>query len=154
MARTKQTARRSTGTIPPRRSIPLDTEPRPCIQASSSDPPLAPGEFGYRMYQLVAQQADDDLTRDAEYRYQDEVVPTLTGRISRKRKEACIAVLKKQILMEREYAASQATEAAQALLSLAPTQPEPIVQAAEPEPELIVGNKRNRGSLKTAGGVS
>ena len=154
MARTKQTARRSTGTIPPRRSIPLDTEPRPCIQASSSDPPLAPGEFGYRMYQLVAQQADDDLTRDAEYRYQDEVVPTLTGRSSRKRKEDCIAVLKKQILMEREYAATQATEAAQALLSLAPTQPEPIVQAAEPEPEPIVGNKRNRGSIKTEGGVS
>ena len=95
-----------------------------------------------------------DLTREAEYRYQDEVVPTLTGRSSRNRKEACIAVLKKQILMEREYAATQATEAAQALLSLAPTQPEPIVQAAEPEPEPIVGNKRNRGSLKTEGGVS
>ena len=154
MARTKQTARRCTGTIPPNQSNLPGTEPRPCIQASSSDPPLAPGEFGYRMYQLVAQQADDDLTRDAEYHYQDEVVPTLTGRSSRKRKEACIAVLKKQILMEREYAATQATEAAQALLSLAPTQPEPIVQAAEPEPEPIIGNKRNRGSLKTAGGVS
>ena len=43
---------------------------------------------------------------------------------------------------------TQATEAAQALLSLAPTQ----VQATQPEP--IVGNKRNRGSLKSAGGVS
>ena len=148
MARTKQTARRSTGTIPPRQSHPPGTEPRPCIQASSADPPLAPGEFGYRMYQLVAQQADDDLTREAEYRYDDEVLPALTGRISRKRRDDCIAVLKKQIVMEREYATTQATEAAQALLSLAPTQ----VQATQPEP--IVGNKRNRGSLKTEGGVS
>ena len=62
--------------------------------------------------------------------------------------------------MEREYSASQATEAAEALLSLAPTQVEPIVQAQAqaPEPPAIIGNvignKRNRGSLKTGGGVS
>ena len=124
MARTKQTTRHCTGSMPARRRTdpapPGQVQP-PCIQASSSDPPLAPGEFGYRMYQLVAQQADDDLTRDAEYRYDDEVLPTLTGRISRKRREDCIAVLKKQIVMEREYAATR-TEAAQALLSLVPNQ--------------------------------
>ena len=156
MARTKQTARRSTGSILPRNSNPPGTEPRACIQASSTDPPLAPGEFGYRMYQLVAQYADEDLTREAENRYADEVLPTLTGRSSRKRGAYCIAVLKKQIVMEREYAATQATEAAEALLSLTPTQPEPIVQvqAPESEPAPIIGNKRNRGSLKTEGGVS
>ena len=160
MARTKQTARRSTGSVQPNQSQPMQTEPRVCIQASSTDPPLAPGEFGYRMYQLVAQYADDDLTREAQERYADEVVPKLTGRSSRKRKADCIAVLKKQILMEREYSASQATEAAEALLSLAPTQVEPIVQAQAqaPEPPAIIGNvignKRNRGSLKTGGGVS
>ena len=161
MARCKQTARRSTGSVLPRNSKRPGTEPRVCIQASSTDPPLAPGEFGYRMYQLVAQYADEDLTREAEDRYAEEVAPKLTGRSSRKRRAECIAVLKKQILMEREYAATQATEAAEALLSLTPTQVEPVVQAADPEPqaqapepEPIVGNKRNRGSLKTAGSVS
>ena len=158
MARTTQTARRATGSVLPRNSNPPGTEPRACIQASSSDPPLASGEFGYRMYQLVAQYAEEDLTREAEYRYDDEVLPTLTGRSSRKRRADCIAVLKKQILMEREYAATQATEAAEALLTLAPAQAEPITQAQatqpEPEPAPLIGNKRNRGSLKTGGGVS
>jgi hypothetical protein len=117
------------------------------------------------MYQLVAQYADEDLTREAEDRYAEEVAPKLTGRSSRKRRADCIAVLKKQILMEREYSASQDTEAAEALLSLGPTQVEPVVQAADPEPQAqapeppaiignIIGNKRNRGSLKTGGGVS
>ena len=156
MARTKQTARHCTGSMPARRRTdpaPPGQVQSPCIQASSTDPPLAEGEFGYRMYQLVAQQAEEDLTRDAEYRYEDEVLPKLTGRISRKRREDCIAVLKKQIVMEREYAAAQATEAAQALLSLAPTQTEPVVQVQATQPEPIIGNKRNRGSLKTEGSV-
>ena len=155
MARTKQTARHCTGSMPARRRTdpaPPGQVQGPCIQASSTDTPLTPGE--YRFYQMVAQQADEDLTREAEYRYEDEVLPKLTGRISRKRREDCIAVLKKQIVMEREYAATQATEAAQALLSLAPTQSEPVVQAQAPEPAPITGNKRNRGSLKTEGGVS
>ena len=155
MARTKQTARRSTGSVLPHNSNPPGTEPRACIQASSTDPPLAPGEFGYRMYQLAAQYADEDLTREAENRYAEEVLPKLTGHYSRKRKADCIAVLKKQILMKREYAAAQDTEAAEALLSLGPTQVEPVVQAADPEPEPtpMIGNKRNRGSLKTEGSV-
>ena len=128
MARTKQTARHCTGSMPARRSTdPAPPGTGPCIQTSSTDPSLTEGEFGYRMYQLVAQNEEDDLTREAGYRYDDEVLPTLTGRISRKRRDDCIAVLKKQIVMEREYAAAQATEAAEALLSLAPTQAEPEV---------------------------
>ena len=51
--------------------------------------------------------------------------------------------------MEREYEADQATEAAKALLSLDQAKAE-----EETEPEPIVSNKRNRGSLKSEGGVS
>ena len=81
MARTKQTARHCTGSMPARRSTdPAPPGTGPCIQASSTDTPLTAGE--YHFYQMVAQQADDDLTRDAEYRYEDEVLPKLTGRIN------------------------------------------------------------------------
>ena len=165
MARTKQTARRSTGTIKPNHSHPMAAEPRACVQASSYDPPIIDTEQSPAVQALLAQFADEELTRDAENRYEDEVVPNLTGRSSRKRRADCIAVLKKQILMEREYAT------AQVLLTLAPTEPEPVepepvdqvAQAIEPEPviqvvqataaEPVHVNKRNRGSLKTEGGV-
>ena len=83
MARCKQTARRSTGSVLPRNSSRPGTQPRACIQASSTDPPLTPGEFGYRTYQLVAQYAEEDLTREAEDRYAEEVAPKFTGRSSR-----------------------------------------------------------------------
>ena len=105
MARTKQTARHCTGSMRARKSTdPAPPGTGPCIQASSTDTPLTAGE--YRFYQMVAQNEEDDLTREAGYRYDDEVLSTLTGRISRKRREDCIAVLKKQIVMEREYAAA------------------------------------------------
>ena len=163
MARTKQTARRSTGTVKPNHSHPMQTEPRPCIQASSSDPPIIDTELSPAVQAVLAQYADEELTREAMNRYDDEVVPNLTGRSSRKRKADCIAVLKKQILMEREYAT------AQVLSNLAPTEPEPepvaqVTQAIATEPVIPVTqataadpvhvNKRNRGPLKTEGGVS
>ena len=137
------------------------------IQASSSDPPIIQSGFSDRIETLLAQFADDDLTRDATYRYEDLVEPTLTGIISRKRREDCIAALKAQILAER----AQAADAAAALLTLDPAaapaieepqaapeataqvevQAEPEAQAEPPAP--ITGNKRNRGQLKSKGSI-
>ena len=90
MARTKQTARRSTGSVKPNHSHPMQAEPRPCVQASSSDP-LTDTEQSPAIQAILAQYADEELTREAMNRYDDEVVPNLTGRSSRKRKADCIA---------------------------------------------------------------
>ena len=150
MARTKQTARRSTGTIPPNHSQPLDPEPRRCIQASSYDPPIIDTRQSAAVESMLAQFAEDDLTRDAVYRYEDLIEPTLTGRISRKRRDDLIAECRAQILAERA-----AADAAAALLSLGPVQAnvqaEPQAQADPATP--ITGNKRNRSHLKSKGSI-
>ena len=163
-ARTKQTARLGTGSVSARQSQQWRNL---TIQASSYDPPIIQTRHSDRVEVLLAQFADDDLTRDATYRYEDLVERTLTGIISRKRRDDCIAACKAQILAER----AQAADAAAALLTLAPEavaefedEPETEAAEAEAEPEAeaaateppvpITGNKRNRAPLKTKGSIT
>ena len=165
IARGRGTARLSTASISARQT--QEWRNLTTIQASSYDPPIIQTGHSDRVEALLAQFADDDLTRDATYRYEDLVERTLTGFISRKRREDCIAACKAQILAER----AQAADAAAVLLTLDPAIEEPQaapeataqveVQAevqAEPEAEAdppapITGNKRNRGQLKSKGSI-
>ena len=156
-ARTKQTARLGTGSVSARQS--QQWRMLTTVQASSSDPPIIDTRQSDAVESMLAQSAEDDLMRDAEYRYEDLIEPTLTGRISRKRREDLIYECRTQILAERAAAA-----AAAALLSLDPAAPvedqaepeaeseaEPEAQAAPPAP--VTGNKRNRGQLKSKGTI-
>ena len=148
MARTKQTARLGTGSVSARQTQEWRT--LTTVQASSYDPPIIQTGQSDRVETLLAQFAEDDLNRDALYRFEDLVEPTLTGRVSRKRRDDLIAECKAQILAERA-----AADAATALLSLGPA-PQVEVQAevqAEPEAQAITGNKRNRGHLKSKGSI-
>ena len=160
MARTKQTARLGTGSVSAQQTQAWRT--LTTVQASSYDPPIIPTTQSDRVETLLALFAEDDLNRDAVYRFEDTVEPTLTGRVSRKRREDLIAECKAQIVAERA-----AADAAGALLSLVPTQtepvdqdqPEPVTQdqtedqAAPEEAQAITGSKRNRGHLKTKGSI-
>ena len=153
MARTKQTARLGSGSVSARQAQEWRT--LTTIQASSYDPPIIQTGHSDRVESLLAQFAEDDLNQDALYRYEDLVEPTLTGRISRKRRDDLIAECKAQILAERA-----AADAATALLSLGPA-PQVEVQAevqAEPDAQAdpaapITGNKRNRSHLKSKGSI-
>ena len=152
MARTKQTARLGTGSVSAQQTQAWRT--LTTVQASSYDPPIIPTQQSDRVQELLAQFAEDDLNRDALWRFEDTVEPTLTGRVSRKRREDLIAECKAQIVAERA-----AADAAAALLSLGPTQPEPVdqdqpepVDQAAPEPvdqaapeeaQAITGSKQN-----------
>ena len=152
MARTQQTARLGTGSVSARQTQAWRT--LTTVQASSYDPPIIQTGQSDRVETLLAQFAEDDLNRDALYRFEDLVEPTLTGRVSRKRRDDLIAECKAQILAERA-----AADAAAALLSLGPA-PQAEVQAevqaedqAAPEAQAITGSKRNRGHLKTKGSI-
>jgi hypothetical protein len=149
IARTKHTARLGTGGVSARQT--QAWRAMTAAQASSYDPPIIDTEQSDAVQTLLAQFAEEDLMRDAEYRYEDLIEPTLTGRISRTRRETLIRECRAQILAERA--------AADALLSFVPPQAnvQPDVQAepqAQPAPDApITGNKRNRGHLKSKGTI-
>ena len=98
--RLKQTARLGTGGVTARQT--QQWRMLTTVQASSYDPPLIDTQHSPAVESMLAQFAEDDLMRDAEYRYEDHVEPFLTGRISRKRRDDCIAECRTQILAERE----------------------------------------------------
>ena len=156
--RLKQTARLGTGGVTARQT--QQWRMLTTVQASSSDPPIIDTRQSPAVESMLAQFAEDDLMRDAGYRYEDTVEPFLTGHVSRKRKNDLIAECRTQLLAERA-----AADAATALLSLDPVAP--VEDQAEPEAETeaepeaqpeaqaapVTGNKRNRGQLKTKGSI-
>ena len=162
MARTKQTARLRTGSVSAQQAQAWRT--LTTVQASSYDPPIIDTQQSARVRALLAQFAEDDLNRDALWRFQEIVLPTLSGRVSRKRRDDLIAECKAQIVAERA-----AADAANALLNLDPVAPvedqadpeaeteaEPEAETeAEPEAQAaaVTGNKRNRRHLKFKGTI-
>jgi hypothetical protein len=184
MARTKQTARKTTGSHPAPR-VGAAATGRVIghrIAASSSDPPVASYQLGDSIYALLAQHAEEDLTRLATYRYEDIVEPFLTGIVSRSARTNIINVFKKQIQAEQGSKAPEETknsgnpmpdsdseaeeeeyqQAAATLLSIqqAPTDPEPVPQTRRKLPgqtrrkRAPVDNRIFTKTKKTQGGVS
>jgi hypothetical protein len=103
MARTKQTARLTTGSHPAPR-VGAAATGRVIghrIAASSSDPPVASYQLGDSIYALVAKHAEEDLAREARYRYEDIVEPFLTSMVSRSARTNIINAFKQQIRAEQ-----------------------------------------------------
>ena len=159
MARTKQTARLTTGSHPAPRAG--TAAPGRVIghriAASSSDPPVASYRVGDDFYALVAQHADEDLTRLATYRYEDIVEPFLPGIVSRSTRANIIQAFKNQIQAERGSKAPEESKDSSNPMPDSDSEPEP----ADPEP--VTQPKRKRAAVpnqifkmnkKSQGGVS
>ena len=163
--RLKQTARLGTGGVTARQA--QQWRMLTTVQASSSDPPIIDTRQSPAVESMLAQFAEDDLNRDALWRFEEIVRPTLSGRVSRQRRDDLIAECKAQIVAERA-----AADAANSLLNLDPVAPvedqaepeaeseaepeaetetQPEAQAAPPAP--VTGNKRNRRHLKFKGTI-